>query len=68
MLQYQTTRGEVIEKGVSLEAGISSLIGMLLDIDVENSLSLGSKSSSLSLNAKVSILSDLKFVPQEIIW
>ena len=68
MLQYQTTRGEVIEKGVSLEAGISSLIGMLLDIDVENSLSLGSKSSSLSLNAKVSILSDLKFVPKEIIW
>ena len=68
MLQYQTTRGEVIEKGVSLEAGISSLIGMLLDIDVENSLSLGSKSSSLSLNAKVSLLSDLKFVPNEIIW
>lgn len=68
MLQYQTTRGEVIEKGVSLEAGISSLIGMLLDIDVENSLSLGSKSSSLSLNAKVSLLSDLKFVPKEIIW
>ena len=68
MLEYQTTRGEVIEKGVSLEAGISSLIGMLLDIDVENSRSLGSKSTSLSLNAKVSLLSDLKFVPNELIW
>ncbi|MBB6002690.1 hypothetical protein [Arcicella rosea] len=68
MLEYQTTRGEVIEKGVSLEAGISGLIGMLLDIDVENSLSLGSKNTSLSLNAKVNLLSDLKFVPKEIIW
>lgn len=68
MLQYQTTRGEVIEKGVSLEAGISGLIGMLLDIDIENSLSLGSKNTSLSLNAKVNLLSDLKFVPKEIIW
>lgn len=68
MLEYQTTRGQVIEKGVSLEAGISGLIGMLLDIDVENSLSLGSKNTSLSLNAKVNLLSDLKFVPKEIIW
>lgn len=68
MPEYQTTRGHVIEKGVSLEAGISGLIGMLLDIDVENSLSLGSKNSSLSLSAKVNLLSDLKFVPKEIIW
>lgn len=68
MLEYQTTRGQVIEKGVSLEAGISGLIGMLLDIDVETSLSLGSKNTSLSLNAKVNLLSDLKFVPKEIIW
>lgn len=68
MLEYQTTRGHVIEKGVALEAGISGLIGMLLDIDVENSLSLGSKNTSLSLNAKVNLLSDLKFVPREIIW
>lgn len=68
MLEYQTTRGQVIEKGVSLEAGISGLIGMLLDIDVETSLSLGSKNTSLSFNAKVNLLSDLKFVPKEIIW
>ena len=68
MLEYQTTRGQVIEKGVSLEAGISGLIGMLLDIEVETSLSLGSKNTSLSLNAKVNLLSDLKFVPKEIIW
>jgi hypothetical protein len=68
MMEHQTTRGFVIEKGVSLEAGISSLIGLLLDIDVDNSLSLGSKNSSLSLNSKVNLLSDLKFVPKEIIW
>lgn len=68
MLKYQTTRGQVIEKGVALEAGVSGLIGMLLDIDVENSLSLGSRSTSLSFNAKVNLLSDLKFVPKEIIW
>lgn len=68
MLKYQTTRGEVLEKGVSLEAGISGLLGMLLDIDVETSLSLGSKNTSLSLNAKVNLLSDLKFVPREIKW
>lgn len=68
MLVYQTIRGQVIEKGVSLEAGISGLIGILLDIDVENSLSLGSKNTSLSLNAKVNLLSGLKFVPKEIIW
>lgn len=67
-MTHQTTRALVIEKGVALEAGISSLIGMLLDIDVENSLSLGSKNSSLSFNAKVNLLSDLKFVPKEIIW
>ena len=52
MLEYQTTRGQVIEKGVSLEAGISGLIGMLLDIDVETSLSLGSKNTSLSFSPK----------------
>jgi len=68
MLEYQTTRGYVIEKGVSLEAGISALIGLLLDIDVDKSLSLGSKNTALSLNSKVNLLSDLKFVPKDIIW
>ncbi len=67
-MDYQTTRGLVIEKGVSIEAGIASLLGMLLDIEVDTSLSLGSKNSSLSFNAKVNLLSDLKFVPKEIIW
>lgn len=68
MLENQSPRALVIEKGVALEAGISSLLGMLLEIDVDESLSLGSKSSSLSLNAKVNLLSDLKFVPKDIIW
>src|SRR5690606_1236588 len=66
MHYHQTSRGEVIEKGVAIEAGISDLLGMLLGIDVENSLSLGSKSGSLSLQSKVNLLCDLKFVPTEI--
>ena len=68
MIQHQTNRALVMEKGVALEAGISDLLGMLLDIDVPNSLSLGSKNSSLSLNSKVNLLCDLKFVPKSIIW
>ncbi|MGE4345997.1 MAG: hypothetical protein AB7D46_01145 [Flavobacteriaceae bacterium] len=67
MLNHQTTRGEVIEKGVAIEAGISDLLGMLLGIDVENSLSLGNKTGSLSLQSKVNLLCDLKFVPTEIV-
>lgn len=67
-MTHQTPRALVIEKGVELEAGISSLLGLLLDIDVDNSLSLGSKNTSLSLNSKVNLLSDLKFIPREIIW
>lgn len=65
---YQTDRALVMEKGVALEAGISELLGMLLDIDVANSLSLGNKNSSLSLNSKVNLLCDLKFVPKDMIW
>lgn len=57
-----------MEKGVALEAGISELLGMLLDIEVANSLSLGTKNSSLSLNSKVNLLCDLKFVPKNLIW
>jgi hypothetical protein len=67
-MEHQTPRALVIEKGVELEAGISSLLGLLLDIDIDNSLSLGSKNTSLSLNSKVNLLSDLKFIPKEIIW
>lgn len=68
MTHFQTDRALVMEKGVALEAGISDLLGMLLNIDVPNSLSLGNKNSSLSLNSKVNLLCDLKFVTKGIIW
>jgi hypothetical protein len=63
----QTTRGRVLEQSVILEAGISELIGFLLEINTEKSLSLGNKKSALSFNAKVNLLCDLKFVPKNII-
>jgi len=65
-MTYQTPRAEVMEQGVAIEAGISGILGFILDIDVINSKSLGYKSSALSFNAKVNLLTDLKFVPQEI--
>ena len=68
MQKLQSPRTIVIEKSVALEASISSLLGMLLSIDVENSLSLGSKSRSLSLSSKVDLLCDLKFIPKDLIW
>lgn len=63
---YQTTRGEVMEKGVAIEAGISGILGFILDIDTENSNSFGHRGSALSFNAKVNLLTDLKFVPKDI--
>lgn len=63
---YQTTRAEVMEKGVAIEAGISGIIGYILNIDVDTSKSLGHQNSALSFNAKVNLLTDLKFVPKEI--
>ena len=63
---YQSTRGEVMEKGVAIEAGMSGILGYILDIDIESSKSLGYQNSALSFNAKVNLLTDLKFVPKEI--
>ena len=65
-LKYQTTRGEVMEKGVAIEAGISGILGFILNIEIETSKSLGHQNSALSFNAKVNLLTDLKFVPKEI--
>ena len=37
---YQTTRAEVMEKGVAIEAGISGIIGYILNIYVDTSTQL----------------------------
>lgn len=63
---YSTTRAEVMEKGVAIEGAVSGILGFILDIDVVKSKSLGHQSTALSLNAKVNLLTDLKFVPKEI--
>ena len=55
-----------MEKGVAIEAGISGILGFILNIDVASSKSLGYLNSALSFNAKVNLLTDLKFVPKEI--
>jgi len=63
---YQNTRGEILEKGVAIEAGVSGILGYILNIDPVKSRSLGHQNSALSFNAKVNLLTDLKFVPKEI--
>lgn len=63
---HQTLRGEVMEKGVAIEAGITGILGYILNIEPEASKSLGNKNFALSLTAKVNLLTDLKFVPKEI--
>lgn len=63
---YQTTRAEVMEKGVAIEAGISGILGYILNIEAKSSKSLGYTSKALSFQAKVNLLTDLKFVPPEI--
>lgn len=55
-----------MEKGVAIEAGISGILGFILNIDTAASKSLGYQNSALSFNAKVNLLTDLKFVPKEI--
>ena len=60
---YQLARAEVLEKGVAIEAGISGILGYILNIELESSKSLGYQSSALSFNSKVNLLTDLKFVP-----
>ncbi|MBH2005557.1 MAG: hypothetical protein I8H66_12790 [Sphingobacteriia bacterium] len=63
---YQTMRAEIMEKGVAIEAGISGILGYILNIEPETSKSLGYQNTALSFNAKVNLLTDLKFVPKEI--
>jgi CRISPR/Cas system CSM-associated protein Csm2 small subunit len=62
----ETTRAKVIEKAVGFEELISQLLSMLLDIDKDLSKSFGSQGSTLSFNAKINLLIDLKFIPAEV--
>jgi len=62
----ETTRAKVIEKAVGFEELISQLLSMLLDIDKDSSKSFGSQGSTLSFNAKINLLIDLKFIPAEV--
>ena len=50
----------IIEHSILLEEIISRNLGLILDIDWENSKSFGYGSSSLSFNQKVQIIQDLK--------
>ena len=62
----ETTRSKVIEKAVGFEELISQLLTLLLDVEKNTSKSFGSKSTTLSFNAKINLLIDLKFIPTEI--
>ncbi|MBC5836270.1 hypothetical protein [Flavobacterium bernardetii] len=62
----ETTRAKVIEKAVGFEELISQLLSMLLDIDKNSSKSFGNQSSTLSFNAKINLLIDLKFITTEV--
>lgn len=58
--QEKNTRLFVLEESLKLEKYVNYLLGELLDIDWENSRTLGYKSTSLSLFQKVLILIDIK--------
>lgn len=56
----------VLGSALKIEYLINQLLGQILDIECENSKTLGNKSTSLSLNQKVLILLDLKIIePKE---
>ena len=61
----QTTRANIIENGVIFESSINQILCFILDINIEESIAFGHK-STLSFKQKVDILTDLKFVPKEI--
>ena len=63
---HQTIRGEVLEKTVAIESGISEILGFIFDINIKDSKSLGYKSEALGFQHKIYLLTDLKFVPREI--
>jgi hypothetical protein len=50
----------ILEETISIEECISLLLGTLLAIDYENSISFGTRSTALSFNQKVQIIQDLK--------
>ena len=67
MNEQSSVRAKVIEKGVKLEAAVSQILAMIMDVEPENSLSFGSKNMALSFNSKINLLVDLEFVHKDII-
>lgn len=61
-LTTQSTRLYVIETTIYIEELISETLGFLLGFDSKTSNSLGTKSTSLSFNQKVTIIQDMKNV------
>jgi hypothetical protein len=53
-------RTKILETALYLEGLTSSLISGLLDIDVKNSKAFGNKSSALSFNSKIHLLTDMR--------
>jgi energy-converting hydrogenase A subunit M len=58
-------RTKVLETALFLEGLTSKILCLLLDIDTDNSKSLGNKSSALSFNSKINMLSDMRSLQKE---
>jgi len=58
-----TARTEVIEASVTIERVITSMLGMFLNIDTENSKSLGK--TGLSFNNKLNLLADINMIDKD---
>ncbi|PWK79107.1 hypothetical protein LX99_01563 [Mucilaginibacter oryzae] len=56
-------RTEVIEASVTIERVITIMLGMFLNIDIENSKSLGK--NGLSFNDKLNLLADINVIDKE---
>lgn len=59
------TRCIVIELAVNLERSISVFLVYMLDITLENSKTLGNKSTALSFKTKVDLLTDMSIIDKE---
>lgn len=60
--EQKRKRVKVLETALLFENLVSSFLALLLDIDVENSKTLGNSSSSISFNNKVDLLLDIKTI------
>ena len=60
--QERESRLLVLEESLKIENSISELLGYLLKINRETSVTLGNKSTALPLNQKVALLLDMKII------